>query len=425
MSCACSHPDPEVCPLHGAPRRRRAARWLALGALPFVALGCHAESKAQSKRPPVGVEVALVQTRDVPVRLRAIGAVEAVNTVNIIAQVTGLIQQVHFKEGDFVKKGDLLFSIDTRPYSTSLAAAQAQVARDAALARQAQEDADRAARLSAEGLTSIQDVSRAHSAAAAAAAALQADQASVQGASLNVQFAQLRAPIDGRTGRLLVVAGNVIKANDTQPLVVIRSLVPIYVRFSVPEENLPELRRRMREATVSVTATPRGAGAQTAHGRLTFIENAVDANTGTIDLKAEFANEDLELWPGQFVDVAVDLAVDHGATVVPESAIQVGQSGDFAYVVGDDHKAHLRSVVVRRTLDQISVVDQGLRAGEQVVTDGQVKLKDGVDVHATPAKPLEPDAAPTSSGPVDATPPAERPSAANGTEARGGPGARP
>lgn len=398
--------------------------WPLVLGLSVVALGCHDESKAQSKRPPVGVEVATVEARDVPVRLRAIGTVEAVNTVNVIAQVTGLIQQVHFKEGDFVKAGDLLFSIDTRPYSSNLAVAQAQVQRDRAVARQAEEDADRAAKLAAEGLTSAQEVSRAHATAAAAAAAVQAGLADVQGASINVQFARVRAPIDGRTGRLLVVAGNVVKANDSQPLVVIRSLVPIHVRFAVPEDNLPEIRRRMREGSVAVSATPRGAGGVTARGTLTFVENSVDPNTGTIDLKAEFANTELELWPGQFVDVAVELSVDRNAVVVPESAIQVGQQGSYAYVVGDDHKAHLRSVAVRRTLDAVAVLDNGLRAGERVVTEGQVKLKDGAEVRALPGKPAGIDTAPKSSGPVEATPPSDKPSSGARAEAPNGAGAR-
>jgi len=349
--------------------------------------GCRGKAQGRGAPPPVPVAVATVAARDVPVRLRAVGTVEPVSTVRVVAQVTGMIQRVHFREGDLVEAGDLLFSIDTRPYATGLAAAQAQVVRDQALARQAREEADRAARLAASGLASTQDVSRAQAAAAAAQAALEASAAQVRGAALDVQFAQIRAPIAGRTGSLLVVAGNVVKANDSQPLVFIRSLVPIHVRFAVPEEHLPEIRRRMQAGTVSVTARPRGEGGQEARGTLVFVENTVDPATGTIGLKAEFTNEDHALWPGQFVDVAVELGVERGATVVPETAIQVGQDGAYAFVVGDDGRARLRPVQVRRTIDAVSVVDAGLRLGERVVTDGQVKLRDGSPVAPSSAAP--------------------------------------
>ncbi len=359
--------------------------WLVRLSLVLLGVGfwaCKAEERARSARGPIVVDVGAAAVRDVPVRLEALGTVEAIDTVRVISQVTGLIQQVHFKEGESVKKGDLLFSIDTRPYASSLAAAQADVAKNRALAEKAREDAERAEKLNAQGLTSTQELTQARAAAAAAEATLRAGQADVASASLNVQYARIRAPIAGRTGSLLVVAGNVVKANENQPLVVIRSLVPIRVRFAVPEENLSEIQRHMREGNVTVTAIPRGEQAQKATGRLVFLENSVDATTGTIDLKAEFANEQEGLWPGQFVDVAVELGVEKGATVVPEAAIQIGQEGSYAFVMGNDGKAHLRQVVVGRTIDGSTVIRRGVAPGEQVVTDGLVKLKDGAPVRA-------------------------------------------
>jgi len=403
-------PRPLTPRLARAPRARlsRGVHRVALAGLGLLALagapGCRGKAQGRGAPPPTPVTVATVASRDVVVRLRAVGTVEPVSTVRVVAQVTGMIQRVHFREGDLVAAGDLLFCIDTRPYASGLAAAQAQVVRDQALARQAREEADRAARLAASELASAQDVSRAQAAAAAAQAALEASEARVRAAALDVQFAQIRAPIAGRTGSLLVVAGNVVKANDTQPLVVIRSLVPIHVRFAVPEEHLPELRRRMQAGVVPVTARPRGAGGQEARGALVFLENTVDPATGTIGLKAEFTNEDHALWPGQFVDVTVELGVERGATVVPDTAIQMGQDGAYAFVVGEDGRARLRSVQVRRTIDAVSVLEAGLRRGERVVTDGQVKRRDGSPVTASSATPERADPPAAASG--GASPPA-------------------
>jgi len=336
---------------------------------------------------PVPVSVASAVRKDVPVVVRSVGNVESVGTVEVASQVTGLVLDVHFKEGDFVKRGDLLFTIDTRPYSSTLAAAQAQLARDQALYQQAVDEAERAVRLNSEGLASEQDLTRAKSNAAAAAAALGADKAQIGSARIDVQFTRIRAPIDGRTGSLLVYPGNVVRSNESRPLVVIRSLVPIYVRFSIPEDYLPRLRMRMKEGDLPAFATPRGEGGATVEGRVSFIDNWVDPATGTIALKALFTNRDHELWPGEFVDVALTLAVDQDATVVPEAALQTGQDGPYVFSVGADGKATYRSVVLKHIVGPEAVLASGVEPGEQVVIDGQVRLRDGTPVTARPSAP--------------------------------------
>lgn len=408
-----------------AERRRALGRALQVVGLTLGMVATACQEGAAGGQPharAVSVAVASVETRDVPVRLRSIGTVEALSTVRVIAQVTGMVQKVHFREGDFVRKGQLLFTIDTRPYSSSLAAAQAELQRNEAVAQLARDEAERAAQLHAQGLASDQDLSRARSNAAAAAAALGANRADVQSASLNVQFARMVAPLDGRTGSVLVQAGNVVRANDTTPLVVIRSLIPIHVRFSVPEQHLSEIRERMAKGAMAVIARPRGTGGKEASGTLVFVENSVDPATGTIDLKAEFPNASYELWPGQFVEVSLELSVEKNAMVVPETAVQAGQEGFFAYVVGADKRAHLRKVEVLRIADRQAVVRAGLKVGEQVVTEGQVKLGDGASVIPEPAPPTRPDVTAATDTASSTTELAPGPNAKSGADRTAGEG---
>lgn len=335
------------------------------------------------------VVVATVVRKDMPVEVQAIGAAEAVSTVQVIPQVGGLIQAVHFKEGDTVKKGDLLFTIDTRPYAATLSAAQAELEKNRALAEQAHREVDRFQKLAAEGLTSDLELSQRRASAAALDATVGQNQANLTGNLINVQFAAIRSPIDGRTGTLLVHAGNVVRANDGRSLVVIRSLEPIYVRFAVPEQFLPAVQARMKAGPVAVEAQPRGTGASGTTGDLTFIENAVDSATGKIDMKAIFRNEGQVLWPGQLVDVVVRLSIEAGAIVVPEAAVQMGQDGAYVYVVSGGNKASLRLVQIDRTAGGQSVVRSGLAPDEKVIVDGQVRVRDGsaVQIKAAPAGP--------------------------------------
>lgn len=373
-------------------------------------IGCGSKGPGESKGPPppVPVMVETVMRRDVPIEVRTIGTAEAVSTVQVLPQVSGLVQEVHFHEGDFVKKGALLFSIDTRPYQATLSAAQAELDRSRALSDQAHQEVERYEKLAQEGLTTQLDLSQRRANAAALDATLTANRAVIRTNAINVQFTAIRSPIDGKTGSLLVHAGNVVRATDARSLVVIRTLTPIYVRFAVPEQYLPSIRGHMKQGPVGVEAKPRGIDASATTGQLTFIENTVDPATGKIDMKGQFSNEDEALWPGQFVDVVIRLGVEAGAIVVPESAVQVGQEGAYTFVVGKDMKAALRHVEVERSLGGLTVVSKGLAPDERVVTEGQVRLRQGTAVTIkTPqaAPPPSSAASPAASG-SGAPPPA-------------------
>jgi multidrug efflux system membrane fusion protein len=316
----------------------------------------------------------------VPIELEAFGTVEASSTVDVVPQVTGLITEVHFREGAFVKKGDLLFSVDTRSYRASQAAAQAELAKSNALAQQLASEAERYLDLERQGVATAQQRAQAQADAASARAQVSQQRAQLESANLNVKFTRITAPIDGRTGSLLVHAGNVIQANAPQPLVVIRCLSPVQVRFSVPQLQLAQIRQSFAGQPLSVRATPRGEGAQPAEGQLTFMENSVDTATGTIALKATFANTDQQLWPGASVDVVLGLGTDRQALVVPAQAVRDAQEGSYVFVIGPDQTALQRPVEVLRTTPQLALIREGVSVGEQVVTDGYVRLRNGSKV---------------------------------------------
>jgi len=364
-------------------RARRVGLSLSLSIVPSLAFsaGCSGRSDASQKAPPaVPVTTAVVTQQDVPIEVKAFGSVVASHTVDIVSQVTGLITKVHFKEGDFVKAGDLLFTVDTRPYRASLAVAQAELSRNEALAEQAASEAARTERLQKEGLVSEQQLAKATADAASAKANVEMGRAQAQSASLNVSFTKIVSPLDGRTGSLLVHAGNVVHANDERPLLVIRNLSPVFVRFSVQQELLPRLRAAMEKQPLRVRATTRGPGGKTVEGPLTFLENTVDVATGTLALKATFANAGLELWPGAAVDVVLELGVDERALVVPDAAVQVGQNGSYAFVVGKDGRAEQRTIEVLRSTGKLALIRAGLSLNEQVVVDGLVRLRNGSKV---------------------------------------------
>jgi membrane fusion protein, multidrug efflux system len=362
--------------------RTAALLWaLALASAP---LGCSDGAKAKKGEDAVPVVVASVEVRDVPRELETFGFVEASSTVDVAPQVQGLVSEVHFKEGDFVKRGDLLFTIDTRPYRASLAAAQAELARNRALADQARVEAERATRLQAEGVASEQEVARARADAASSAANVKVGQAQAASASLSVSFTRITSPIEGRTGSLLVHAGNVVHPGDPRPLVVIRSLSPVLVRFALPQEHLGAIRERLGKEPLPVRATPRGEADKTVTGELTFLENSVDVATGTVNLKATFSNADQALWPGAAVDVVLTLGVDKQAIVVPEPALQRSQSGIQVFVAGKDGRAEPRKVELLRIARGQALLRSGLAAGEQVVTDGQMRLRKGSKLSPKP-----------------------------------------
>lgn len=360
--------------------------------------GCR-KGGMQQKGPqrPVPVSVAEVVQKDVPIEVRTVGSAEAMETVSIVPQVAGLIQNVHFKEGDYVKAGDPLFTIDTRPYTANLSAARANLAKNRALADEGQRTVARLEKLKKEGIATEQELSQARASAAAQQATLNADRANIASSSLNVQFARIQSPISGRTGSLLVNAGNVVRTNETRALVVIRSVAPIYVRFAVPEQYLSGVRDAMKKGTVPVVALPRGGG-KPVNGELTFIENTVDAATGKVDMKGKFENDDETLWPGQFVDVLLRIGLQKAAIVVPESAVQTGQDGPYTYVVGADLKVALRRLTVDRTHGNEIVVKKGVEPRERVVTDGQIRVTDGSQVEIKAPTPGVDEPVPNATG---------------------------
>lgn len=359
----------------------------------LFALACHKGEAGAQAGGGVPVTVAKVQQKNVPLNLRAIGNVEPISSVTVRPQVGGVLQRVNFKEGQEVKKGDLLFEIDPRPLQAQLLQAQAMLARDQANAKDAAATARRYAALVKKEYVTQQQADNAQAQAQALEAALAADQAAVQQSRLNLAYAQIRAPVSGRTGSLLVHAGNVVKATDDK-LVVIDQVQPIYVSFSVPEQMLSQIRARAGASRLAVTAAPAlqdngaspeqkagGAISGERHtGVLTFVDNAVDQTTGQIRLKATFANEDEALWPGQFVDVQLTLAEQQGAVVAPVEAVQRGQNGEYVFVVKQDGTVESRDVTVSRADQHDAIIEKGLSPGETVVTDGQLRLQQGVKV---------------------------------------------
>lgn len=332
--------------------------------------------------PPVDtaapVVVAAAMQRDIPVEVKAVGTVEAYSNVQVKSMIAGEITKEGFKEGQDVRRGDLLFVIDPRPYQAALAQAQGNLARDLAQEANARAQATRYAALFKEGVVSREQYDQITTAADALKQAVEADRAAVETAKVNLTYTTIHSPIDGRTGNLMVHRGNVVKANDI-PILSINQVQPIYVTFAVPEMYLPEIKKyqagRKLAVMVRVPNEPKPA-----EGMLTFIDNTVDPATGTIKLKATFTNHDRRLWPGQFADVSLTLSTDKNAVLIPSAAVQTGQNGQYVFVVRPDNTAELRNVTVSRVVGSDSVITSGVRAGEQVVTDGQVRLTPGKKV---------------------------------------------
>ena len=388
------------------------ARWTSFALLSLLApslvlvAGCSKKEGSARDGGPRGVAVSAgtAERRDVPIELEVIGSVEPVNSVSIQAQLDGELVQVGFAEGEDVHQGDILFVIDPRPYQAALAQAEANLARDAAQATSASANARRYADLVEKDYVTRQQADDAAAAAEAAAATLRADSAAVEKARLNLQYCTIRAPISGRTGSLLLHQGNLVKANGG-PLVVIHQLVPARVAFSVPEQRLPEIRRRQTEGDLSVEASLSGDTEQVFRGTLTFVDNAVNESTGTVLLKATFPNEDRALWPGQFTNVKLRLGTLPNAVVVPSTAVQPGQQGDFVFVIGADQKVEMRPVVAGAQLNGETTIRQGLDGGEQVVTDGQIRLVPGARVEIKPAVGSPAQRGPAQTGPPQADAP--------------------
>jgi membrane fusion protein, multidrug efflux system len=348
------------------------------GFLLLVLAGCSGTKAAPPSNPPVPVVAATVVTRDMPLQVRAIGSVEAYSTVSVKTQITGQLTNVSFREGQEVNKGDLLFTLDKRPFEADLKKQESTLARDKAQAELAHTQVKRYQALFKEGVIAKEQYDQMQSNADALDAAVDADQAAVENARVQLLYCSIYSPINGKVGSLLIHQGNMIKANDV-PLVTINEIQPIRVAFTVPEQYLDDIKRFSRAGKLPVQVTIPG-DPKPVVGKLSFIDNTVDPTTGTIKLKGEFANQDRRLWPGQFVDVDLTLSTQRNAVVVPSEAVNTGQQGQYIFVIKPDMTVEARPVKVNRSSSGQSVIDSGVTSGERVVTDGQVRLVPGSKV---------------------------------------------
>jgi multidrug efflux system membrane fusion protein len=363
-------------------------RILGLLLLTLLASAC-SNGKAKNSVLPPPVIVGLATKKTVPVELRAIGNVQAFSTVMVKSKVGGELVRVHFIEGQDVKKGDLLFTIDPRPYEAALKETEANLQRDLARARNATEDARRYESLIQRKVVSTQQYEKIRSDADALEATVVADRAAVENAKIQLDYCSIHSPIDGRTGSLSVKQGNIIKADDIT-LVVINQIIPIDVSFSIPEQFLPEIRKHSASKKLQVEASFPQSDERPEKGTVSFVDNTVDTSTGTIRLKGTFANRERKLWPGQFVNVVLTLTEEPNVIVVPSQAIQTGQEGQYVFVVKPDLTVESRQVVAGRTINGETVVQKGLQSDERVVTDGQVRLYPGAKVEVKTPEPSQP-----------------------------------
>jgi multidrug efflux system membrane fusion protein len=333
------------------------------------------------RQPEVPVSVTTVKRASIPYIVTANGVAEPMQTVAVESQVNGILNRVTFAEGQPVQAGQVLFEIDSRPYVAVLDQARAQLARDQAMAVSAQRDAARYAALVKEGYVTGSQADQAEANAASAAATVVADRANVQKAALDVANTTIRAPISGRTGSLLVRQGNLVKANSIPPLVVINQIQPILVRFSVAQSQFPDIQRYYRGGNaLLVKATPSEGSGVPLQGTLAFVDNNVDSTTGTVLLKARFANPEGTMWPGQYMSVALQLYVDANALTLPAPAVLTGQQGTYVYTIDTAGTAKQQPVRVARTVDSVAVIASGLTDGERVIVDGQSRLVPGSKV---------------------------------------------
>jgi membrane fusion protein, multidrug efflux system len=348
--------------------------------LSLLLAGCSVKEEKPRAKPPVLVGAEKVMRKNVPVQVRAIGNVEAYSTVSIKAQVNGMLDKVHFQEGSDVKQGQLLFTIDPRPFESALRQAKAVLARDVAQEKFARGQLRRYAELLRDGIVTQDQYDQLQANADALAETVRADRATVDAATIQLGYCFIRSPIEGRTGNLLVRQGNLVRANDEPVLVTINRINPIYVSFAVPENKLTEIKRYMAAGSLKVEAFMADPSGPAEQGVLSFIDNMVDATTGTIRIKGIFDNKQRRLWPGRFVDVTVTLTSLPNAVVAPSRAIQTGQEGPYVFVIKPDRSVETRPVVIGEELDGETVVLRGVAYGESVVTDGHLRLTPGAKV---------------------------------------------
>lgn len=362
----------------------------------FVLMILVAAACKRTEPPPTGgrggavpVTVAEVLSKDVPLTLAAIGNVRPSATVSVKPRVGGQVAAVEFTEGQSVKKGDILLRLDPKPLEVALTQARAALGQVRAQADNAEQQAKRYADLSKSGTVAKEQIDQVQATAKAAQANVAAGEAAVEEAQLQLDYCTITAPIDGRVGRRLVDAGNVVKANETD-LAVINQLQPIEVVFSVPEQHLAEIQRFVAQGPLKVAAHPYGRAEQKAEGTMTFVDNTVKPLTGTIDVKASFPNAEFALWPGQFAEVGLTLTMQRGAVVAPATAVQTGQNGQFAFVVTPAQTVELRPVTIERTTGSEVVIREGLVAGDRVVVDGHLRLTPGARIQEKAAVGIAP-----------------------------------
>jgi multidrug efflux system membrane fusion protein len=365
----------------------------------FFIASC-ARKQEPVKRPPVPVTVGAVIQKTVPVQLTAIGNVEAYSTIQVKSQIGGLLMKVHFREGQDVLKGQLLFTIDPRPYEAQIAQADSTLAKDTAQLEYAREQSERYAELVKKGYVSKDQYEQFRTNAATAEAVVNADRAVLENAKLQLKYCYIYSPISGRTGSLASNQGNLIKANADTAMVTIQQVEPIYVTFSVPEQDLPEIKKYMAEGRLAVSASAVQDGGRPEKGVLTFVDNAVDTTTGTIKLKGTFANKDRRLWPGQFVNAVLVLTSRPNAVLVPTSAVQTGQDGQYVFVVRAGNTVEMRPVAAGMSVEGETVINKGIAPGETVVTDGQLRLGPGAKVEVMKSAQGVNDLAPSGTGPA-------------------------
>ncbi len=356
-----------------------------IGCLLLMVPGCSPEKKTegksgQKKRGSVPVTIEASQTKTLPVEIGATGYVEAFASVEIRSQVTGNLKSIHFKEGDEVKAGQLLFTIDPRPFAANLARMEAELTKDKAELENAHRAGERYALAAQKGYVSAEQADQAATKVATLSATVKGDQAAVDAARLELDYCTIRAPLAGRTGEIRTDQGNLIKANGDSPMVTINQMQPILTTFTVPGQHLLDINKFQAAGTLKVLATIKDAGTETLTGALSFIDNTVDPATGVIRLKASFANTDRALWPGRLVDVRIQLTALPDCVVVPSQAVQIGQQGPYVYVVKADQTVEYRPVIPGMLYLGETVIKTGLQAGERVVTDGQMQLTDGIKV---------------------------------------------
>ena len=362
---------------------------LLAAALSALALVACSRDHAAPVQPPAPVTVVKAVTQDMPLLASAVGSVEPINSVSVKSLIDGQLLESLVKDGDDVQQNQLLFRIDPRPAQAALRQMEAAQVRDEASLEQARSQVKRNEAIAAKGYISADQMEQFRTNADAAAASVKVDQANVAAAKVTLGYTEIRSPLAGRIGRILIQPGNLVKANDTNSLIVINQIEPIYVSFALPGSLLGPVIVAQRAAPLAVTATI--AGVETpVEGKVAFIDNAVDTTTGTIRLRAEFANREHLLWPGQLITISLTLGHDLKAVVLPDHAVQNGPDGTYVFVVKSDNHAEQRNVTVKRNVEGKAVIGEGLAAGETVVLDGQSRVENGMPLKVTETAAAEP-----------------------------------